>query len=85
MLQTLSKLIESVYSIKPRQAEAAGLPVLWELLKTPPRSSSDPEVRDAIRHFAVTMARCLSNKTLLELSTFRISPSQKKTLQELIS
>lgn len=79
------ELIESIYSIKPRQVEAAGLPVLWELLKTPPRSCSDPEVRDAIRHYAVTIARCLSIKTLLDLSTFRISPSQKKTLQELIS
>uniref|UniRef100_A0A1I8EVG8 TOG domain-containing protein n=1 Tax=Wuchereria bancrofti TaxID=6293 RepID=A0A1I8EVG8_WUCBA len=85
MLQTLSKLIESVYSIKPRQAEAVGLPVLWELLRTPPRNCSDPEVRDAIRRYAITMARCVSIKTLLELSTFRISPSQKKTLQELIS
>ncbi|EJW83799.1 hypothetical protein WUBG_05294, partial [Wuchereria bancrofti] len=78
-------LIESVYSIKPRQAEAVGLPVLWELLRTPPRNCSDPEVRDAIRRYAITMARCVSIKTLLELSTFRISPSQKKTLQELIS
>ncbi|EJD74993.1 hypothetical protein LOAG_17784 [Loa loa] len=85
MLHTLSKLMESGYSIKPRQAEAAGLPVLWELLKTPPRSCSDPEVRDAIRHYAITMARCLGIKTLLDLSTFRINPSQKKILQELIS
>ncbi|VIO97471.1 Uncharacterized protein BM_BM12054 [Brugia malayi] len=85
MLQTLSKLIESVYSIKPRQAEAVGLPVLWELLRTPPRSCSDPEVREAIRHYAITMARCIGIKTLLQLSTFRINPNQKKTLQELIS
>nr|CTP80956.1 Bm1678 [Brugia malayi] len=85
MLQTLSKLIESVYSIKPRQAEAVGLPVLWELLRIPPRSCSDPEVREAIRHYAITMARCIGIKTLLQLSTFRINPNQKKTLQELIS
>ncbi|CAG9534618.1 unnamed protein product [Cercopithifilaria johnstoni] len=85
MLHTFSKLVQSVYSIKPRQVEAAGLPVLWELLRTPPRSCSDPEVRDAIHHYAVIMAKCLGIKTLLELSTFRISPSQKKTLQELIS
>lgn len=77
--------MESVYSIKPRQVEASGLPVLWELLKIPPRSCSDPQVRSAIRHYAVTMARCLSIKTLLELSTFQISPNQKKALQELIT
>ncbi|VDK68239.1 unnamed protein product [Onchocerca ochengi] len=85
MLHTLGKLMESVYSIKPRQVEATGLPVLWELLKTPPRSCSDLEVRDAIRNYAITLARCFGVKTLLELSTFRISPSQKKTLQELVS
>ncbi|KAM3718059.1 Crescerin-like protein [Dirofilaria immitis] len=85
MLHTLSKLMESVYSIKPRQVETTGLPVLWELLRIPSRSCSDPEVRDAIRNYANTLARCFGAKTLLELSTFHTSPSQKKMLQELIS
>ncbi|MCP9259822.1 hypothetical protein DINM_003019 [Dirofilaria immitis] len=78
MLHTLSKLMESVYSIKPRQVETTGLPVLWELLRIPSRSCSDPEVRDAIRNYANTLARCFGAKTLLELSTFHTSPSQKK-------
>ncbi|VDK86245.1 unnamed protein product, partial [Litomosoides sigmodontis] len=69
-------LIESVYAIKPRQVEAVGLPVLWELLRTPPRCCSDPEVRDAARHYAATMAQCFGTKTLLELSTFRINPRE---------
>uniref|UniRef100_A0A915PW11 TOG domain-containing protein n=1 Tax=Setaria digitata TaxID=48799 RepID=A0A915PW11_9BILA len=80
MLDTLGKLVESVYSIKPRQVEAAGLPVLWELLKTPPRSRSDPEVRNAIRHYAATLARCIGVKTLLEMSTFHISPNSNVRL-----
>lgn len=74
-----------MHSIKPRQAETAGLPVLWELLKTPPRSWSDPEIRDAIRHYAGIMGQCIGVKSLFELSTFRISPGQKKILQELIT
>lgn len=74
-----------MYAIKPRQVEAVGLPVLWELLRTPPRCCSDPEVRDAVRHYAVTVTQCFGIKTLLELSTFRISPNQRKALQELIS
>lgn len=85
MLSMISELNESVYPNKPRQVEVTGLPVLWELIRTPSQYRSDPEVRSAVKNYALVLAQCFGGKTLLDLSTSHISPTQKNTLQDFIS